>query len=303
MFSLIDRWTSRKRASPLPGPVVIGGVGGSGTRLLAEALQESGFYIGGLLNPALDNLWYTLLLRRGSLFPGAGAGTDREIRKSIELFETAMTRGLNGAPRRGQRHLIRRALEESIAEESRDKPNKARKSLVASAAPDPAAFQAWGWKEPNTHIHLEALARAFPGMKYALLIRNGLDMAFSRNRVQLNRWGPRFGVEMPGAEEDLPSAALRYWVLANRRAIGLGERMLGERFLVVNYDALCHEPETHMNRFLDFAGAEVSPEARARLATLPKPPESMGRYRRENCSRLRAEDIEAVAQLGFDVQL
>jgi hypothetical protein len=52
--------------SPSPGasPVIIGGVGGSGTRLIAQMLKELGFYLGSDLNSANDNLWFTLLFKR-----------------------------------------------------------------------------------------------------------------------------------------------------------------------------------------------------------------------------------------------
>ena len=42
-------------------PVAIGGIGGSGTRLIAQCLKELGFYLGGDLNQANDNLWFVLL--------------------------------------------------------------------------------------------------------------------------------------------------------------------------------------------------------------------------------------------------
>ena len=42
------------------GPVAIGGVGGSGTRVIAEILIQLGFYIGSDLNSANDNLWFML---------------------------------------------------------------------------------------------------------------------------------------------------------------------------------------------------------------------------------------------------
>ena len=45
-------------------PVVIGGVGGSGTRLIAQCLNELGFFLGPDLNEANDNLWFTLLFKR-----------------------------------------------------------------------------------------------------------------------------------------------------------------------------------------------------------------------------------------------
>lgn len=37
-------------------PVAIGGVGGSGTRVVAEIVRSLGYYLGGDLNSANDNL-------------------------------------------------------------------------------------------------------------------------------------------------------------------------------------------------------------------------------------------------------
>ncbi len=45
-------------------PVAIGGVGGSGTRVVAQLLMKLGFYIGSDLNKANDNLWFVLLFNR-----------------------------------------------------------------------------------------------------------------------------------------------------------------------------------------------------------------------------------------------
>ncbi len=46
------------------GPVVIGGVGGSGTRVVAAILSTLGFHLGNDLNESMDNLWTTLLFKR-----------------------------------------------------------------------------------------------------------------------------------------------------------------------------------------------------------------------------------------------
>lgn len=286
----------------LPGPIVVGGVGGSGTRLLAQILLELEVYLGPCLNDALDNLWYTLLLRRAELLPGVDAAADREIDQALRLFERAMLQGLRGRPTRAQRHLLRRALDQSLPV-SRDRPRRACASLRESPTPDLSRYRAWGWKEPNTHIHLEALSRAFPGMQYVHLMRNGLDMAFSRNRVQLQRWGPRFGVPLPGDPADLPAAALRYWVDANRRAAELGRRLLGPRFLLLNFDEFCRQPQAGLERLLGFLGFDVDAGTLARLVVLPRPPDSTGRYRREDCSRFDARDIDAVRAWGFPVDL
>ena len=50
-------------------PVVIGGIGGSGTRVVAGLLQQLGFDIGSDLNDSLDDLSFTALFKRPALWP------------------------------------------------------------------------------------------------------------------------------------------------------------------------------------------------------------------------------------------
>ena len=49
-------------------PVVIGGIGGSGTRVVG-LLQQLGFDIGSDLNDSLDDLSFTALFKRPALWP------------------------------------------------------------------------------------------------------------------------------------------------------------------------------------------------------------------------------------------
>jgi len=50
------------------GPIVIAGVGGSSTRLVADLLSLFGIFLGDDLKIASDNLLYTLLFRRRTWF-------------------------------------------------------------------------------------------------------------------------------------------------------------------------------------------------------------------------------------------
>jgi hypothetical protein len=45
-------------------PIAIGGMGGSGTRLVALIFEELDFYLGNELNKAKDNLFFNLLFKR-----------------------------------------------------------------------------------------------------------------------------------------------------------------------------------------------------------------------------------------------
>jgi hypothetical protein len=65
-------------------PVAIGGLGGSGTRIVAEMLAAGGVYIGEDLNDALDNQWFTLLMKRPKFYPNG------DPRRPFTLFKNAM---------------------------------------------------------------------------------------------------------------------------------------------------------------------------------------------------------------------
>ena len=73
----------------LSGPVIIGGVGGSGTRVVAEIINLLGFYIGDDLNPAKDNLWFLLLFKRPRWFRRA-RHDKHEIFTGLSLLSKAM---------------------------------------------------------------------------------------------------------------------------------------------------------------------------------------------------------------------
>jgi hypothetical protein len=298
-MSLISRLFRPSSAPALRGPIVVGGVGGSGTRVIAECLERMGVYMGDCLNDSLDNLWYTLLFRSSDMFPDHRNA--QEIDRGLALLARAMTRGLKGRPTRAERKLLRRAHKRAKVDRG-DQPRKARESLIVSRPPEPDRFHSWGWKEPNSHILLEPLARAFPQMRYVHLVRHGLDMAFSDNVNQLKRWGEHFDSPHPRNRDDLPRAQLRYWVRANRAAVERARELLGERFLLLNFDELCMDPAPHLKRLAGLIGAELRPEILEALSKIPRRPGSTGRYRDHDLSLFDPDDVRAVEELGFTVE-
>jgi hypothetical protein len=84
-----------------------------------------------------------------------------------------------------------------------------------------------GWKEPNTHIVMDRLPALLPQMKYIHVMRNGLDMAHSRNQNQLRLWG-RYLVG-PDCRDD-PRSSLKYWCRTHQRILRLCQP-LGARFV------------------------------------------------------------------------
>jgi hypothetical protein len=70
--------------------VAIGGVGGSGTRIVAQLIKDAGFYLGSDLNSANDNLWFTLLFKRPRWFIRNSANRE-VIFQGLDIFSRAMT--------------------------------------------------------------------------------------------------------------------------------------------------------------------------------------------------------------------
>jgi hypothetical protein len=137
-------------------PVVIGGVGGSGTRVAAKMVEALGYFVGDDLNHAHDNM---RLARRfneiQSRVPGPPDGA-ADIDDILETFEREMHAGFSG-------QSDRRA--------------------------------GWGWKVPANFFILPQLARRYGAFRYVHVIRHGLDMALSSNQNQTRNFGHHYGVD------------------------------------------------------------------------------------------------------------
>ena len=202
------------------GPVVIGGVGGSGTRVVAHILSILGYYLGSDLNDSLDNLGFTLLFKRPTWYRNA---CTQDIMDALHVFEHAMIG--TKIQHRLKRQVILTALK-TMAVSGHDYRGTGRglwtihRALKMLYAPhkDPASFHGWGWKEPNTHIYLEHLNDYFPKLHYIHVVRHGLDMAYSTNQAQLFNWGYLFGITaLPECVGQIPVKSLHYWIEANKR--------------------------------------------------------------------------------------
>ena len=279
-----------EKSTDRSAPVAIGGVGGSGTRLIAQVLMDLGFYMGGDLNESNDNLWFTLLFKRPEIL----SLTERELRELLNLFVGRMT-GAACSP--AQTEWIRRLAAYDRPQHPADWLRDRADSLLRAGAvgTDPAQ---WGWKEPNTHVVLDRLQAALPAMKYIHVMRNGLDMAHSINQNQLRLWGTQF----IGREYEIsPYFSLRFWCTVHRRVLALGESM-PERFLLLNYDRFCLHPQDGIGKLLDFLDVAPSAADVARLAHLVRAPSSIGRYKKHGLDLFDPADVAFVAHLGFDTQ-
>lgn len=275
-------------------PVAVGGIGGSGTRVVAAILKELGFYIGGDLNDANDNLWFTLLFKRRNIL----SENDTEFAELVALFANKMS-----GPATHDRRMIR--LLRSLAEHDRIQHTrqwlKERVESFLDRATDVSGrVDRWGWKEPNTHVVLGRVRQHLPKMKYIHVIRNGLDMAYSDNQNQLAFWGPVF---LGGVAPLSPGSSLKYWCVMQKRILSEAANM-GQEFLLINFDKLCLSPLNALMKLKDFLGIDSWDDCKtAMLARYIKAPESIGRFRQHGLKLFDPSDVAYVAQLGFDTDI
>jgi hypothetical protein len=176
--------------------------------------------------------------------------------------------------------------------------------MIRSGRVDLSEYIGWGWKEPTTQFYLEYLCDHFQDLKYIQVIRHGLDMAYRGKQRQLHNWGSVLGIEVPKWNEPLPKVMLDFWTKINQSVISLGEKRLGERFFVVSLEQLYTSPRTEVDRLLTFLELdEVGEDIMNHLCAMPEKPVSSERYKGEDLSIFSEDEIDAVRELGFVVEI
>jgi hypothetical protein len=283
--------SDKKYIFPNP-PVVIGGLGGSGTRLIAAILQHLEFDMGSDLNKTNDNLAFTLLFKRPELWPIQEHAL--EIHQALALFFKAgfYRKSLNTR----DVELVNEIAQANSLQHPSDWLQKRQQDLKEPGKNCQQPAQ-WGWKEPNTHIFLPALEESVQQVKYIHVMRNGLDMANSTNQSQVKLWGELLTGEKttdPG-----PDNSFRYWCAVHRRVLE-ASRDMGDRFLLLNFDDFCLRPKNGVESLLNFLGMTAPGTMFSELIQMVNPPPTIGRYKTKPIISASASDIELLNQLGFE---
>lgn len=210
-------YISNSIASTLPGPIVIGGTGGSGTRTVAKILLKSGIYLGAQLNESHDTLMFARFYRT----------------RHIELFRQLASARVNAGSDSclELRHIINR-LRLEVPENARG----------------------WGFKNPRSVYFLEILDRLVPDMKFIHVVRDGRDMAFSANQSSVEDYGPIiFKDEM---FESIRHMSIALWSKINLQAALYSDQNLPARYLRVRFEDLCRRPGIEIRKILGFCDIE-----------------------------------------------
>lgn len=281
------------------GPLVIGGIGGSGTRLVTEICQSIGFNLGEDLNKSLDNLTYTLLFRRYHWYT-KNQHKEKNISVGLDLLKKIIQR--NHYFTVAEINFLLYATLDTYLHYRNERIwafkrvyNIYRKPITQQP------FLGWGWKEPNSYLLLPHYIKKFQSLKFIHIIRHGLDMAFSKNQRQMKNWGGLFFPDWKYNSDPSPADSLRFWISANKYIVDFGKSLGSDHYLQVNFDHLCSEPALVTNQIIDFLGINVDQKKLSMLSELPKPQATMGRYKDHDLSIFPDNDIQEVRRFGFQV--
>jgi hypothetical protein len=157
----------------------------------------------------------------------------------------------------------------------------------------------WGAKEPNTQIYLEDLTRNIPNLKYIHVVRHGLDMAFSNNKLQLENWGWKYGINVNSSDKisDINKKQLDYWIKTTEEVYKIQDANI----YILNHTQFCEKPELEIKKLLEFLNISVSKNIFDELITIPKITSSNDRYKNESLSIFSQDQLSRVKALGFHI--
>lgn len=272
----------------------IGAMGGSGTRAVAQILIQAGVHLGLDLNEAYDNLMFSRLFKNVDWYSTA---TVKERRDRFLFFKAYME-----GVRLSELEIsqIKRIAKENTTFTAY--PLDVDK-LMEQNPPHDLNIAHWGWKEPNSQFYLDDIASAFPDIRYIHVVRHGLDMAFSKNIMQLKNWGFKYGLAITGHENknQLAVKQLDYWISSTREVMEKAS-LFGDRFYLLNYSDFCAFPLEQTALLLNYIGLNVNEKELNELSGIVSRPESSDRYKNYDLSIFREDQLEFVRSMGFDIR-
>jgi hypothetical protein len=258
--------------------------------MIAQFMREIGYNMGGDLNGANDNLWFTLLFKRPDVLI--------EPRHSFAQLADVFYRRMGGsfAPDELIKSLVMEIASRPRPQHSAEWLKVRAEALLRHVKTDDRVLP-WGWKEPNTHVLIDRFLDFDRELRYIHVVRNGLDLAFSENQNQLRLWGSIFLGRMPMVT---PRESLAYWCAVHRRMRTMMHHYEG-RIMQVEFDRFCIEPQSVCREIVAFVGREAPKVVIDKFAATVTVPDSVGQFRRESTANFEPGDVAYVAECGFPV--
>ena len=272
--------------------VAVGALGGSGTRVVAQILMKLGINLGEVLNYPNDNLIFTALFKSPKWYK---TSSKKDFQRRLRIFDKFMSGEILSINEKWE--LFKSSFSNKTI--GRDylfyyKVFIRKRSL--------RKLNLWGWKEPNTQIYLEEINDFYPKIKYIHVLRNGLDMAFSKNKYQLNNWGFKHNIFVNDSDdnEQISIKQLDYWIESTKDILNMKYK-LKDRLYLLNYTSLCIKPEQEISKILNFLGIDISTREQESLIELVKIPNSFNRYEYKDTSFFRDDQLEFLKKMGFSI--
>ncbi len=242
-------------------------------------MMALGYYAGGCLNGANDNLLFTELFKRPDWV--RSDPSPAEIAGRLALFERVMRRGVGPAALLRWPALWRFRREQGHG---------------LAGRPDAVG---WMTKEPNCHLFVEPILARWPEAVFVYVTRHPLDMAYSDNKGQLGNWSWLFDLD-PEAFATAEAAQLEYWIRTQRRLDALLTRYPG-RIHPLNFDAFAVDPSAHVAALAACLGLSVDAAALETAIADVFQPSTMGRWRERDLSIFGADQLRFCENTGWPV--
>jgi sulfotransferase family protein len=264
-----ERSSLSGQGSYLNVPRVIFGTSGSGTRSLAEITFRAGFFMGTRLTQARDS------------------------EDLIQFFEKWINRYV------AHTRWLKAALDGQMIHvdpPSSEMEEDFSRAIDGHRAALPHKSARWGWKGPRGMYVLPFLHRRYPEMRAVHLIRDGRDMAYSKNQHELRHSEAALDGDFRSLPE--PVHSIMIWSRLNLATARYGETQMPERYLRVKFEDLCSDPTVTVGRILEFFGADIADEEVRKMAeAVISPPLTSHRWRARSARELKPVLDEGAAAL------
>ena len=265
-------------------PICIGGVGGSGTRLFSQILNILNYNIGDNINESFDNLYFTFLFKRLETL-------NLSLNRFIELFTIfqkimLQNEHLNIKEKSIIEYIYKKKNKQNFIYDKKGTYNKFMKEYNLKKKNTNIK---WGWKEPNTHVLLPKLLKLYPKIKYIHIMRNGLDMAFSKNQNQLKFWTNL---------KPTPENSLHYWVNVHKKLFKY-QIKYPYNIYIIDFDNFCLNPDNQIPLLLKFLNITPNKNIINKIKSIIKLPNSIGRYKNHDLSSFNQNDLDFIRTFGY----
>lgn len=196
----------------MESPVIVGGLGHSGTRIFAQLLEHNGVFVG----------WPRLTRKRGSY--------DLFLKSKLNKWVEPYIYGT----------LTDQELETMRGE------FKSRLNILF-----PLRSKRWGFKNPRTLLILPEMHEIFPDMKFIHVVRDGRDISLGNEFVSGNTYVNAFLSKDEKSLSESEKMIL-FWGRANRKGKAYCDEHMSGQSMMVRFEELCEHPDRVIQEIAEF---------------------------------------------------